>query len=172
MTTPAKLTIVSTGDRPVTVEEARDYARLFDDSHNLTLGILIDAAIDFLETELREVLLPKRYRWTGSAEQWDAFPKWPVQQIHTLTCDGVDKLSSFSVDDSVQPHELVGTLSGTVVMEWTAGAAIIPAARKLLVLALVAEWAKDREMAANTAQLGTAFKLLLESQKSHYDAVR
>ena len=168
-----KLSAISTDDPPVTVEEAKSYCRLFDDSHNTNLALMIDAAVELIESELRENLRPTRYRWSGTAGQWNRFPEWPVQEIHSISCDEADQdLDDYSVDDSVQPPLLVGTLTGSVVIEWTAGLAILPAARKLLVLAMVAEFRRNPEAASNGNQLSAPIQRLLQSQKSEYDAVR
>jgi uncharacterized phiE125 gp8 family phage protein len=169
----AKLEVISRQPRPVTVAEARAYCRLYDTAQDSTLEIIIDAAVEFIEAELRESLRQVRYRWTGQPREFFGFPRWPVAELQSIEMDGLAvSLEDYQVDRNTQPEGLIGPLSGTVVIEWTAGLEALPPARKLLVLAVVAEFVRNREAAANAAQLSTAVRLLLQSQKSEYDAVR
>lgn len=164
------LTLVSTADPLVTVAEVRKFCRLFDTSQDEVLQILRDAAIEFVEGQLREQIRERTWRLT--AEDGDTlsglvFPKWPVISIDQVTFDAVEQdVEDFAVDATSDPPQLDGDVSGEVqVIEWTAGVTSLPAARKLLILQV----ARDNYFSDSLA-IGT--KLLLESENQHTDAVR
>lgn len=162
----------------MTVDEARLFCRLFDPSHDPTLRLMIDAATEFIEGQLREALRVRTYRLTATAGEITAglvLPKWPVIEITSLDVDNVaQSLSGIGVDQFQWPAKLTGTIpSGTTqVLEWKAGYATLSAARKLLILQMVADMRANPEASGGQAQLSIGTKLLLEGENQHIDAVR
>lgn len=172
------LEIVSEESPHVTVDEARLFCRLFDPSHDPTLRILIDAATEFIEGQLRESLRVRTYRLTATAGEITAgltLPKWPVIALTSLTVDTVARsLTGIGVDQFEWPSRLTGTIpqGTTQVLEWRAGYLKLSAARKLLILQMVADWRENPEASGGNQQLSIGTKLLLEGENKHIDAVR
>ncbi len=172
------LEIVSAEDPPVTVDEARLFCRLFDQSHDPTLKLLIDAATEFIEGQLREVLRVRTYRLTATAGEITAglvLPKWPVIQLVSLSVGGSPvSLSGIGVDQYQWPAKLTGTIptGSTQVLQWKAGYTQLAATRKLLILQMVADWRQNPEASGGQVQLSIGTKLLLEGENQHIDAVR
>jgi hypothetical protein len=176
-----RLEIVSEENPHVTVDEARTFCRLFDPSHDATLRLLVDAATEFIEGQLRESLRVRTYRLTATAGEITAglvLPKWPVIQLTALTVNGaVQSLAGIGVDQFQWPAKLTGVIpTGTTqVLEWRAGYLSLASTRKLLILQMVADWRANPEASAvsplgNELSIGT--KLLLEGENQHIDAVR
>ncbi len=166
------LSLVSADDPPVTTEECRQFCRLFDNSHDGNLNILRDAAIEFIEGQLREQIRLRKWRLTATAGEIVSglvFPKWPVLEVTKFSIGGVDQsLTGLVINSENEPATLEGTLptgTGTQVLEWRAGASPINAARKLLILQVTRDHYFENELAIGT-------KLLLESENKHIDAVR
>lgn len=160
---------IATVDPRVTVAECRAFCRLFDTSQDATLEILRDAAIEFIEGQLREQIRERQWRLTtsgGDTISGLVFPKWPVISIDAVTLDGVDQdVGDYVVDATTNPPQLDGDVSGSEqIIEWTAGVRTLPAARKLLILQVV----RDNYFAD---QLSSGTRLLLESENQHIDAV-
>lgn len=172
-----RLEIVSEENPHVTVDEARTFCRLFDPSHDATLRLLVDAATEFIEGQLRESLRVRTYRLTATAGEITAgfiLPKWPVIQLTALTVDSVDRLSGVGVDQFQWPAKLMGTIAQgtTQVLEWRAGYASLAATRKLLILQMVADMRANPEASGGNQALSIGTKLLLEGENQHIDAVR
>lgn len=173
-------TIVSTAQEepPVSVEEARRFCRLFDDSHDEVLRLLIDAAIDFIEGQLREQLRVRTWQMTATAGEITAgmvLPKWPVLELVSLSVNGSPvNLAGIGVDQFDWPARLAGPIpTGTTqVLTWKAGYLQISAARKLLILQVVADYHRQREASGGERDLSIGTKLLLEGENQHIDAVR
>lgn len=166
------LSLVSADDPPVTVDECRKFCRLFDNSQDDNLVVLRDAAIEFIEGQLREQIRLRKWRLTateGEIAPGLVFPKWPALEVTKYSVAGVNQsLATLVIDSSGDPPTLAGTLpggSGAQVLEWRAGASPISAARKLLILQVTRDSYFENELAIGT-------KLLLESENKHIDAVR
>lgn len=172
------LQLVSVDDPPVTVDECRRFCRLFDESHNETLAILKDAAIEFIEGQLREQLRLRKWRLTateGEITEGLLLPKWPALELTSLTVNSVaQSLTGLGINSEDDPPKLTGTIpSGSnQVLEWRAGCSPLSAARKLLILQVVADYNRQREASGGASQLSIGTKLLLEGENKHTDAVR
>ncbi len=174
-----KLEIVSIENPPVTVDEARKFCRLFDDSHDPVLRLLIDAAIEFLEGQLREQLRVRTWRMTSTAGEITAgmiLPKWPVIELSSFSVAGNSQsMTGLSFDQPQWPAKLTGSYaaSGDQVLTWKAGPiGGISASRKLLILQVVADYHRQREASGGERDLSIGTKLLLEGENQHIDAVR
>jgi uncharacterized phiE125 gp8 family phage protein len=172
------LEIVSAETAPVTVAEAKAYCRLFDSAQDSVMAILVDAAIEFVEGQLRESLRVRNYRLTANAGEITAgfvLPKWPVLSIVSLSVDGNNQsLTGLGVDQFQWPAKLTGNWpsGASQVLTWRAGYTTLSAARKCLILQVVADMYANREASGGSMQMSIGTKLLLEGENQHIDAVR
>lgn len=172
------LEIVSADAAPVSLAEAKAFCRLFDTAQDTVISLLIDAAIEFVEGQLRESLRVRTYRITANAGEITAgfiLPKWPVIDLQSLSVNGVNQsLTGLGVDQWQWPAKLTGVWpSGTSqVLTWRAGYSTLSAARKVLILQMLADMYAQREAGGGEMQLSIGTKLLLEGENQHIDAVR
>ena len=173
-----KLEVIAVADAPISVDECRGFLRLFDSSHDAVLMTLRDAAIEFIEGQLREQIRTRTWRLTctdGDTINGLTFSKWPVISIEEIKLAGVaQSLTPFGVNAWENPPKLTGTLSGSgdQVIEWKAGAVMLSAAKRLLILQMVADYHRQREATGGSDKLSIGTRLLLEGENQQIDAVR
>lgn len=169
------LELIEELDSAVTVGDARAYVRVFGTEFDDVLQTLIDAGIEYVESETRLDWRPRKWRFSSDSgtipDVW-AFPQSPVISIDAVKTSNGNAIAIASANKSIDldPPLLlgVGSLGGAVV-EWTAGTNKSNSRFKLCVLQFVAD---NFDNPGGSRVQSAAVLRLLESIKSGRDAIR
>lgn len=152
------------GEEPVTLDDARAYLRLDDETQDGLVNALMTAARLTLEAATRRAFVTQSWRMT--LDQWPErgviLPLAPIQAITQVSVDGVVLASeSYSVDLAAEPprlkaaHDVVlpapeDVMTG-IAIDMLAGygaANAVPLPLKQAILMLTAHWFDNREAVA------------------------
>jgi uncharacterized phiE125 gp8 family phage protein len=175
--------IVEPDVEPVTVDEVKAYCRVSDSAEDAVFGVLIAAARDMAQNELRRSLITQTWQLT-----LDAFPvafelQYPraisVSSVRYIDTDGVWTTINpvcYTLDNKAEPAWLVPAdgytwpdtddVLNSVVVTYTAGygaaADSVPDAIKLWTMAQVAHRYRNREAAGESLQQSPFLRALLD----------
>lgn len=180
------LEIISRGSLPANLEldPVKTFLRVYDTEHDSTISLLIDAAIEFIQTYTRQTFRVTQYRFTTEIQPI-VLPRFPVISVDVIekTVDASFEAlnesdrNAYEVGSSTPPTLDGLSLASAIRVTWTAGyaAADWPADLILLVWQIVEENFGHRGTTpanAQAAQFSRAHKLALEQYCTHHDAVR
>jgi uncharacterized phiE125 gp8 family phage protein len=153
--------ITDNAPRPVTIEEVKHWTGVPDDSDDVRIMALIDAANDHVEDFARITVKQKtfdyRIRGFDNCMKLPHPPLISVDSVKYIDVDGVEQtLSSsvYDVDINKTPGEIrlaynqtwptVRDVENNVIVRFTAGYTTIPEKIKLAILLLVDHWYEHR----------------------------
>lgn len=178
-----KLEILNQYDLPAALSTAsvKEYLRVFDDSHDAVIDLLIDAAVQFVETFTRQTFRRRQYRMTSDGVVM--ILQHPLQSIDTIeqTVGGsfvaVDPITDYQPTQTTPPTVHLSKLASPYRVTYTAGLpdGDWPADLVLLIWQMVEEHFTARRAAPDkphSAKFSRAFQLTLEQYCTHHDAVR
>jgi hypothetical protein len=162
--------------------KVKSYCRVYDDEHDAVLGLLTEAAVEFIQTYTRQTFRSTQYReeLTEQPIVLSRFPVISVDLIEQTVADAWVELTSgelaeYEEQDTVPPAFSGPTIGKPIRVTWTAGVADWPKDLVLLVYQMVEENFYRRGTTPGTAQaaqFSRAHQLALEQYCTHHDAVR
>jgi len=179
-----RLEIITRGALPadLSLAKVKNYCRVYDDEHDDTIELLIDAAVEFIQTYTRQT-----FRATTFREELLVQPivlnRFPVISIATIekTVDDVwvaltaGERAEYIEQDTVPPTFSGPSIGKPIRVTWQAGWADWPRDLILLVWQMVEESFGHRGTTPGTAQAAAfsrAHLLALEQYCTHHDAAR
>lgn len=167
----------------LSLEACKEYLRIFDDSHNGTILLMLSASIRAIENYTRQHFIQTVYSQSFEDEPV-VLSCFPVITIESATVDGEaltsPELQSLTFDKTAAPTELKPpssdpTLLGTSsAITYKVGWLTWPEDLILLVLEKLGESFENRKASgpAITNRFTRAHTLALEHYCSHHDAIR
>lgn len=179
-----RLEILSRSALPadLALAKVKNYCRVYDDEHDAVLGLLTEAAVEFIQTYTRQTFRSTQYReeLTEQPIVLNRFPVISVDLIEKTVADAWVELTSgelakYEEQDTVPPAFNGPTIGKPIRVTWTAGVIDWPKDLVLLVYQMVEENFYRRGTTPATAQavqFSRAHQLALEQYCTHHDAVR
>lgn len=164
----------------------KEYLRVYDTEHDSVITLLIDAAVEFVQTYTRQTFRHTEYRWETNTQPIE-LPRFPVISVDDLeftnTSEEFESISSgdlaeYNLDLSTPPQFIGDSLEPPLRITWQAGLANDadwPADLILLIWQMVEENFTARRAAPDAAasvHFSRAFRLSLEQYTTQHDAVR
>lgn len=177
-------TIVSRGTLPndLALAKVKNYLRVYDSEHDSTIQLLIEAAIEFIQTYTRQTFRPTTYEQVFTTSPV-VLPRFPVINLVSVSIfDGANYVSGDLADwqevETLPPQlRFLGSdaVFLPVKVRWVAGLVDWPKDLTLLVYQMVEENFDRRGTTPETAQaakFSRSHQLALEQYCTHHDAVR
>ena len=165
------------------LDKVKTHCRIYDTEHDATIDLLIDAAVEFIQTYTRQTFRVSVYEQvTASAKLPLILARMPVISVDLLEyreTSGAWKpltVADFELDTEVMPWRLTrNSVDGDRFrVTYTSGFTEWPADLVLLIMQMVSENFDSRgstPASAQAAQFSRAHQLALEQYCLHYDAV-
>lgn len=174
------------------VAEVKKYLRVYDTEHDSVIMVLIDAAIEFIQTYTRQTFRKTQYRWQ-TTEQPLKIPRFPVISVDLLEYTDTDgnwaevaaeDLAEYEITLDTPPLFRGDSLNAPLRITWTAGlaASVAEATNEdwpmdliVLVWQVVEEnFVHHTPTPANAQAIhfSNSFKLAIEQYSTHHDAIR
>jgi hypothetical protein len=157
----------------------KNYLRVYDDEHDSTIQLLIEAAVEFIQTLTRQTFRRTQYSqiFRRSPLILTRFPVLSVDLIEQTEAESFVEVASdgYQLSESVPPQIFGPSLSAPVRITWTAGYDDWPKDLVLLVWQMCEENFDRRgttPASAQAAQFSRAHQLALEQYCTHHDSVR
>lgn len=179
-----RLEVISRSALPadLALAKVKSYCRVYDDEHDAVLGLLTEAAVEFIQTYTRQTFRSTQYR-EELTEQPIVLSRFPVISVDLIEKTEADawveltsgELAEYEEQDTVPPALNGPTIGKPIRVTWTAGVADWPKDLVLLVYQMVEENFYRRGTTPGTAQaaqFSRAHQLALEQYCTHHDAVR
>ncbi len=167
----------------LSLDKVKTYCRVYDSEHDDTISLLIDAAIEFIQTFTRQTFRISVYEQvTDSAKLPLILGRMPVISVDLLEFRDNSgawqalNVADFELETELMPWRLTGdSVEGDRFrVTYTSGFTEWPADLVLLVMNMVAENFDQRGVSPANAQgvnFGRAFQLALQQYCLEYDAV-
>lgn len=157
----------------------KSYLRVYDTEHDATITLLIQAAVEFVQTYTRQTFQNTQFLqvFRENPVTFKRFPVISIDEIEQTVADSyvaVDE-SEYEPSDDVPPQLLGPTINLPIRITWTAGFTDWPKDLILLIWQIVEENFDRRGTTPGTAQamqFSRAHQLALEQYCTHHDAVR
>lgn len=161
------------------------YLRVYDREHDDVIDMLIDAAVEFIQTYTRQTFRHTEFRYTTDIQPI-VIPRFPVISVDdvefTNSSDAFESLADlddYELDADLVPPQFVGpSINAPVRVTWQAGIvsdADWPRDLVLLIWQIVDENFNRRGTTPATAQaamFSRAHQLALEQYCTHHDSVK
>jgi hypothetical protein len=179
-----RLEILSRGALPsdLSLAKVKNYCRVYDDEHDSLIELLIEAAVEFIQTYTRQTFRETQYReeLTKQPIELARFPVLSIDEIEQTIEDAFEALSgpevaAYELQDTTPPTYKGPMIGKPIRVTWTAGWDEWPKDLILLVYQMVEENLYRRGTTPGTAQaaqFSRAHQLALEQYCTHHDAVR
>lgn len=178
-----KLEILDTEALPsdLSVATVKSFLRVYDTEHDAVIGVLIQAAVEFVQTYTRQTFQITQFR-EELLEQPIKLERFPVISVDSIekTVDGAwvalttPERAEYEQRDTVPPTYRGPTIPTPIRVTWTAGYSVWPKDLILLIWQIVEENFYRRGTTPDTAQasqFSRAHMLALEQYCTHHDAV-
>lgn len=167
---------------PITLEECKSYLRIFDDSHNVAITLMRDAAISAVESYTRQRFRVSTFMEAFEDAEAPVLRAFPIISLDEVLVDGVavdsEDLAAIEFSRQCRPSTVSFepgsglTLLPHCEITYKAGWEVWPADLKLLILERMAESFENRTtQAANKNEFKFSHLTVLNSYSSDYDAL-
>ncbi len=163
-----KLTCMTSPTIPSTLlEEVKDFCRILDDESDAVLNILIKAAIDFAQNVTGRQLYTATYEVVvAGGDSPIRLPKAPLQEVSSVTCNGVALEHTVYYDYDVGFIEF--SANSDVTITYTCGYDEIPDSLKAWVLNKVSTLYENRESIVVGVSVTEVPKSMIDCILDHY----